>query len=129
MGVYEYEGEYKEFATRGAKKYVYTDQDGKLHITIAGVNKTKGAAELDAMGGISAFLNDTITFTEGETEAVYIDHIREFIYVDGHRLRLAPCVTIRPSQKTVSDTDEYAELLKDAQAFRDFTLDKYGEII
>ena len=129
MGVYEFEGEYKEFATRGAKKYVYTDQDDKLHITIAGVNKSKGAAELEAMGGIRAFLNDSITFTEGETEAVYIDHIRKYIYVDGHRLRLAPCVTIRPSQKTVSDTDEYAELLKDAQAFRDFTFDKYGEII
>lgn len=128
MGVYEYEGEYPKFATRGAKKYVYTDTSGKLHITIAGVNKIKGAAELESMGGISAFLNETITFQDGETEAVYIDHIRKYIYVDGHRLRLAPCVTIRPSQKTVSDTEEYKDLLMNAKAFRDFTYDKYGII-
>lgn len=129
MGVYEYEGEYKEFSTRGAKKYVYTDKSGKLHITIAGVNKTKGAAELEAAGGISAFLNETFVFREGETESVYVDHCRQWIYVDGHRLRLAPCVTIRPSTKTISDTEEYKDLLMNEQAFRDFTFDKYGEIL
>jgi len=125
MGVYEYEGMYEQFATRGAKKYVYV-QDSTLHITIAGVNK-RGAQELEAAGGISAFLKPTFTFYEGETEAVYIDHIRKFIWVDGHMLRIAPCVTIRPSMKTLSDTAEYEELIKDAQAFRDLIFDKYGE--
>lgn len=129
MGVYEFEGEYREFSTRGAKKYVYTDQSGKLHITIAGVNKKKGAAELEAAGGIYAFLNETFIFREGETESVYVDHCRQWIYVDGHRLRLAPCVTIRPSTKTISDTEEYKDLLMNEQAFRDFTFDKYGEIL
>ena len=125
MGVYEYEGIYEQFATRGAKKYVYV-QNSSLHITIAGVNK-KGARELEAAGGISAFLKPTFTFYDGETEAVYVDHIRKFIWVDGHMLRLAPCVTIRPSMKTLSDTAEYEELIKDAQAFRDLIFDKYGE--
>lgn len=50
MGVYEYEGEYKLFRTLGAKKYVYVDADDKLHITIAGVGKSKGAAELAEKG-------------------------------------------------------------------------------
>lgn len=125
MGVYEYEGTYEQFATRGAKKYVYV-QNSSLHITIAGVNK-KGAQELEAAGGIGAFLKPTFTFYDGETEAVYVDHIRKFIWVDGHMLRLAPCVTIRPSMKTLSDTAEYEELIKDAQAFRDLIFDKYGE--
>ncbi len=125
MGVYEYEGVYDQFATRGAKKYVYV-QNSSLHITIAGVNK-KGAQELEAAGGISAFLKPTFTFYDGETEAVYVDHIRKFIWVDGHMLRIAPCVTIRPSMKTLSDTAEYEELIKDAQAFRDLIYDKYGE--
>lgn len=43
MGVYEYEGLYKEFKTLGAKKYCYkqTDKDGvdKIHITVSGVRK------------------------------------------------------------------------------------------
>lgn len=41
MGVFEFEEMYTEFKTLGAKKYVYRTQDGKLHATIAGVNKKK----------------------------------------------------------------------------------------
>ena len=126
MGVYEYEGMYEQFATRGAKKYAYV-QNSVLHIAIAGVNKEKGAAELNAAGGINAFLLPEFTFRDGETEAVYVDHIRKFVWIDGHMLRIAPCVTIRPSMKTLSDTAEYEELIKDAQAFRDLIFDKYGE--
>lgn len=126
MGVYEEDGHYEQFATRGAKKYAYIE-DGELHITIAGVRKTEGAAELEAAGGLSAFLQESFTFTDGETEAVYIDRLREFRYIDGHRIRLAPCVTIRPSEKTLSDTDEYKELLNNAMAFKYFMADKYGE--
>lgn len=126
MGVYEADGHYEQFATRGAKKYAYVE-DGKLHITIAGVRKDKGAKELEAAGGLPAFLKESFTFTDGETEAVYIDHLRKFVFIDGHMLRLAPCVTIRPSSKTLSDTEEYSELLADAMAFKYFMADKYGE--
>lgn len=125
MGVYEYEGTYDRFATRGAKKYV-TETAGRLSITIAGVNKEKGAEELQAAGGIKAFLEPVFIFRSGETESAYLDRCREYRYIDGHRIRLAPCVTIRPSTKTVSDTLEYAELLRDIAAFREFSFDKYG---
>lgn len=50
MGVYEYEGEYKQFRTLGAKKYAYVDEKDELHITIAGVSKSKGAGELAEKG-------------------------------------------------------------------------------
>lgn len=124
MGVYEYEGCYEEFATRGAKKYAYI-QDGKLHITIAGVNKVQGANELEAEGGMMAFLKDRFVFSAGETEAVYVDHVRRFEYREGKRIRIAPCVTIRPSFKTLSDTDDYLELLREPEAFEKFLIDKY----
>lgn len=130
MGVYEDDGEYLRFATRGAKKYAYTaiDKKGhvKLHITIAGVNKRSGAKELAKAGGLRAFLRESFTFLAGETEAAYVDHVRRFEWIDGHRLRVAPCVTIRPSFKTLSDTEDYAELLKDSHAFTDFMIDKFG---
>lgn len=132
MGVFEDDGEYIRFATRGAKKYAYTEKNKvgyvKLHITIAGVNKKEGAKELAKAGGLRAFLRPTFIFSAGETEAAYVDHIREFTYIEGHRLRLAPCVTIRPSFKTLSDTDDYTELLKNPDAFRDFMLDKYRPV-
>lgn len=132
MGVYEDDGEYIRFATRGAKKYAYTARNKKgyvkLHITIAGVNKEAGAKELAKAGGLRAFLRENFTFSAGETEAVYIDHIREFRYYEGHRLRITPGVTIRPSFKTLSDTQEYIDLLKDPNAFDDLLLDKYIKV-
>lgn len=56
MGVYEpeYDGPLPAFVTWGAKKYAYLDPDGELHITISGVDKVKGAAELAEKGGIKA---------------------------------------------------------------------------
>lgn len=122
MGVWEDDGHYKRFATRGAKKYAYEDEDGHLHITIAGVNKRAGARELEAAGGLDHFLDPVFIFTEDENESVYVDHVRRFEYIDGHRIRISPCVTIRPSTKTLSDTEEYMELLKDPAAFADFRL-------
>lgn len=135
MGVFEDEGRYKYFATRGAKKYAYVDQKDKLHLTVAGVKKIQGAEELQEMGGISAFLNDEILFTRDETETVYVDKPRGYRYYKerktGKRRRvyLTNCVTIRPSTKTLSDTQEYADLLEDAQAFKDYFWDAYGERI
>ena len=38
IGIFDYEGEYIEFKTLGAKKYCYRDDTG-LHITVSGVSK------------------------------------------------------------------------------------------
>lgn len=41
IGVWDFEGVYTKFKTLGAKRYIY-EQDGKLHITIAGLSKSNG---------------------------------------------------------------------------------------
>lgn len=132
MGVYEDDGEYIRFATRGAKKYAYTQRNKrghvKLHITIAGVNKKTGAEELAKDGGLKGFLRDKFVFSKGETEAAYVDHVRRFQWIDGHRIRIAPCVTIRPSFKTLSDPEDYLKLLQNPKAFSDFMLDRFGKV-
>ena len=46
MGVFEGEGTYDKFRSCGAKKYAY-EKNGKLSVTIAGVNKKKGGKELE----------------------------------------------------------------------------------
>lgn len=48
LGYYDFEdGDYSEFKTLGAKRYAYRDRsDGKLHITISGVNKKEGVKAL-----------------------------------------------------------------------------------
>lgn len=42
LGVWDYEGVYTRFKTLGAKRYM-VEEDGEIHITIAGVGKTAGA--------------------------------------------------------------------------------------
>lgn len=46
IGVWEYEGKYDRFKTLGAKRYM-VEQDGKISITIAGVNKSSGIKYLE----------------------------------------------------------------------------------
>lgn len=39
LGIFEFEGIARRFKTLGAKRYLYEDQDGELHLTVSGVNK------------------------------------------------------------------------------------------
>lgn len=124
MGVLEYEGGYQAFATLGAKKYAYVDQSGKLHITIAGVGKKRGARELEEAGGLRAFKPGMIFRAAGGTESIYNDLTREVINIDGHELELGPNIYIRPSTYTLGITNEYGELLADPAAYLELLSDK-----
>lgn len=107
IGIFEYEGHYKRFAHMGAKKYAYEDDKGKLHITIAGVNKEKGPKELGSLenfrpgfvfresGGQQAFYN--------EQEDLPGDHLN----IDGHTVELTTNVYLERSTYTLSVTEDY----------------------
>lgn len=123
MGVLEYEGRYKAFATLGAKKYAYVDQSDELHITIAGVGKKRGARELEEAGGLKAFRPGMIFRAAGGTESIYNDLTREVINIDGHQLELGPNIYIRPSTYTLGITNEYCELLADPVAYLELLSD------
>lgn len=43
LGVWDFEGIYKKFKTLGAKRYFVLEEDGEYALTVAGVNKKKGA--------------------------------------------------------------------------------------
>ena len=112
MGVFEYEGSAAKFVTLGAKKYCYEDQDGHLHLTVAGVVKKAGAKELEEHGGIKAFKPTFIFNTSGGVEAVYNDKPdMRFYAVDGHMLEITSNVVLRPSTYTLGITNEYEYLL------------------
>lgn len=118
MGVFEDEGRYKRFCTLGAKKYAYEEQDGSLHITVAGVGKNAGARELLEAGGLEAF-KPGMTFTAaGGLEAVYNDRADIDMEIDGHRLHIGPNVCLRPSSYTLGLTEDYIRLLEDADLAR-----------
>ena len=133
MGVWEFDGDYAEFATRGAKKYAARYPDGHLEATIAGVSKrtdsgrVSGGMELEKHGGLKAFLQPSFTFTEaGGVELKYYDGKPEHIRIGKKRLTVGRSVTISPSTYTLTDTDVYSSLLFTVRELSYFLRDKYG---
>ncbi|MBO7183049.1 MAG: hypothetical protein J6V49_02840 [Bacteroidales bacterium] len=114
LGVYETDGVYKRFVTQGAKKYAYEDQAGKLHITVSGVSKKRGAEELTRRGGLEAFKPGFIFHDSGKTESVYNDNKKPVITnVDGHLITITRNVVIRETTYTLGYDSQgfYADLL------------------
>ena len=111
IGVYENEGYTlpNRFCTLGAKKYVLEDSNKRLHITIAGVNKKKGAIEL---GKIENFKEGFIFKDAGGTESIFNDDLDMTIEREGQQLRIRDNVVIRDSTYTLGLTAEYLDILK-----------------
>lgn len=109
MGVFENEtlNGYDAFITLGAKKYAYVE-NGVLHITIAGVNKKKGAIEL---GDIKNFKEGFIFRDAGGTESVYNDNIDVQYFIDGHWLHITDNIVIKDSTYELGITEEYRRIL------------------
>ena len=109
LGLYENDGTYKQFITMGAKKYGYVDQEDKTHITIAGCNKSKGAAELKTLDN---FKEGFTFYDAGGTESIYNDNpeIKQ-ITREGHDLEITSNVLIRDSTYTLGLTGDYKRIL------------------
>ena len=95
----------------GAKSYVYEDEKGALHITIAGVPKKAGAAELEKMGGFPAYQVGA-TFHDGVTETRYND-MRQFTetIVNGHTVEITSNMIIKDSFHQIGFAQDYSILL------------------
>lgn len=80
LGVFEYEGNYQEFITQGAKKYA-VKQDDKIKITVAGVPKEKGAKALKSLNDFRD--NFVFSFEEtGKNLLMYVDNQSPFVLSD-----------------------------------------------
>lgn len=120
LGVYEYEGMYDRFITLGAKKYAY-EQDGKLSITIAGVNKKLGAKELGKLENLKI----GFTFHDaGGLESVYNDTDFGWYAPDTDNVSRETFITrnvcLRPSTYTVGLTMEYLRVVDSPELWKDF---------
>lgn len=122
MGVYEDDGYYAEFKTLGAKKYAFTyEPNGKTHVTIAGVTKRKGGAELDKYGGLKAFSQGFVFVEAGGTESIYNDHPEiDIVMREGKPLKITPNIVIKDSTYTLGITAEYENLLENSHFAIDF---------
>lgn len=120
LGLYDFEGTYKYFASMGAKKYCYVDDNDKLHITIAGVGKSKGAAELSDHGGIKAFKEGFTFYKAGGTESVYNDDPEtKVLKVGDNELNITSNVLIKDSTYTLGITGEYRKIINNPAIWLD----------
>ena len=123
LGVYEYEGTADRFITLGAKKYAL-EKNGKLEITIAGVNKKLGAEELAEIGGLEALKIGTVFKKAGGTESVYNDCDYGLYAPDPlnpqKMVDITRNVVIRPSEYTVGLTMEYLNVINNVDLWHDF---------
>ena len=126
LGVMEHDADYSEFITMGAKKYAYRYPDGKLGITIAGVNKKAGAVELEAAGGLSAFREGFTFYKAGGTESIYNDHpVLTKLIREGKEIPITANLFIKDSTYTLGITAEYARILQRAEIWREIFIKKW----
>ena len=110
-GVFEDDGSMKSFRTMGAKKYVYVDQQDRLHLTVSGVSKKAGAQELMEAGGIDVF-GDGFIFHDSGKVAVKYNNISQEAEYKGRILTITNNAYLYPVEYTLGLTEEYDELLK-----------------
>jgi len=114
MGTYEFEGEYEDFSTLGAKKYAFVKKgETELKVTIAGVTKRKGGKELEKHGGIKAFKAGFIFKEAGGLDAIYNDKPTCGYYeAEGREVLITSNVVLKEGTYTLGITAEYERLLE-----------------
>lgn len=110
LGLYDKEKGYSEFITLGAKKYAF-NQNEKIGITVAGLNKKSGAQELERKGGLSNFKIGTEFFDSGRKTVYYNDDKKHFITVQGCQIENASNIALVDTTYTLGMTDVMLSIL------------------
>ena len=104
------------FRTTGSKKYAYVI-DGKLSVTIAGVDKKLGGRELAARGGIDALVDGFVFREAGGLMAKYNDFPpEEYIIRNNHLLHITSNCYLCQSEYTLGTLELYKRILFMAKA-------------
>lgn len=113
LGEWEDDGQYTKFRTWGSKKYCSEDNNGKISLAVAGLNKKLGAQELQNNGGISEFKIGKTFVNSGRLTAYYNDSEPHYITGrDGTIILTGSNVALVDTTYTLGVTNEYRELIK-----------------
>lgn len=114
LGLFDIESPYRRFKTLGAKKYVYEDMSSKLHVTVAGINKQKGAKALQSIENfrIGNELHDV-----GRTVAYYQESGIHKITVNGDTFTTASNISLQDTTYTIGVDDDYLKILRKVLGF------------
>lgn len=111
LGLYEKEKGYSEFITLGAKKYAF-NQNGKIGITVSGLNKKSGAQELERKGGLSNFKIGTEFIDSGRKTVYYNDCKKHIIKVNGCKIENGSNIALVDATYTLGMTDVMLSILQ-----------------
>lgn len=110
LGLYDKEKGYSEFITLGAKKYAF-NQNKKIGITVAGLNKKSGAKELKQKGGLSKFKIGTEFIDSGRKTVYYNDDKKHFLTLQGCKIENASNIALVDTTYTLGMTDVMLSIL------------------
>ena len=111
MGVWEHDGDYEQFKTLGAKKYVVSI-GGECFSTIAGVSRDAGQAFF-TKHGIDAFKVGAVIKNSGHLVAFYNDDDIHEIEIEGVKMVTASNVALIDDAYTLGVTGDYERILRD----------------
>lgn len=122
------------FITLGAKKYC-AENNGRIELTLAGVNKKKGARELEKLGGIKKFKPGTIFEHSAGLKATYNDdpEIKE-IRINNEIIPIISNLYLEDTTYTLSigKSDDYRHIIELAAKIwnkEKGTFDYYDDVI
>ena len=125
MGVWEHEGQYSRFKTLGAKRYM-VEHDGKINITVSGLNKKVCVPYLVKTYGEKVFekFNDSLYVPPeytGKNTHTYIDDPRTGIITDylGNTSKYNELsgVHLMQADYSLSISREYSDYIRGIQDF------------
>ena len=114
-GVWDYEGNYSKFKTLGAKRYL-VEEDGELHLTVAGLSKRNGIEYMKEKAGSNSKVFDMFTDNlvipadkTGKSTHTYIDSEKEYSITD----YLGKTITVNAKTSVHLEEVEYSLSISD----------------
>lgn len=128
LGIFDKEKNCIQFLTLGAKRYVERREDGKLYLTVSGVNKAAVyALHDDILSFRDGFVFDKDFPTVKKSLHTYVYEQPPLVWPDGYRSTYRYGINLRPNGYHLHITPEYKRLI-DAEGRLD--LDKIpGSVI
>lgn len=115
IGLWDYEGHINgRFITCGSKKYLY-EKDGKLHITISGINKNqfKYYCDINHLDPFEVVLKDKLVIPKTITNKCACDYVKlsDFTTIYDNQNEVKGFVKLKPVDFTFQIDTDYESLL------------------
>lgn len=118
LGIFDKEDNCTEFKTLGAKRYVERREDGKLYLTVSGINK--GAVDLlddDIDNFRNGFNFDKDAECVKKRLSTYVEEQPRIMYDDGYISTYKYGINMRRTGYLLTVTDEYEKLMEYSKIF------------